>query len=331
MTVLAADTISTLASHRPTANELWALVLAGGEGVRLRPLTRLICGDDRPKQYVTLTGTRTLLQQTLDRAGRAIPAERTVVIGTETHAGYLAAAMAGHGATVLLQPVDRGTAAGVLLPVHWIRNRAPEAVVAVFPSDHLVLEEDAFMDQVTRAAAFVDEHPDRILLLGVRATEAETEYGWIEPGPLLGHAGTAPVHAVRRFIEKPSLDEARACLAAGASWNTFVFVAKAAALVEAGRQRLPDLHAGLVRLVQAARRGARPEALRRASVALPRANFSRDVLEGLAGMLAVTTLTGVTWSDWGSPRRVIGSLERLGLRPPWLDRLTEPIGSAAAG
>jgi hypothetical protein len=66
-------------------------------------------------------------------------------------------------------------------------------------------------------------------------------------------------------------------------------------------------------------------------VALPRANFSRDVLEGLAGMLAVTTLTGVTWSDWGSPRRVIGSLERLGLRPPWLDRLTEPIGSAAAG
>jgi hypothetical protein len=65
-------------------------------------------------------------------------------------------------------------------------------------------------------------------------------------------------------------------------------------------------------------------------MALPRANFSRDVLQELTGMLAVTTLTGVTWCDWGSPRRVIESLEQLGLRPQWLDRLTEPIGSAAA-
>jgi hypothetical protein len=109
-----------------------------------------------------------------------------------------------------------------------------------------------------------------------------------------------------------------------------VFVGKARTLVEAGRRSLPDLHAGLERLVQAARRGARPDALRRASMALPRANFSRDILQDLPEMLAVRTLTGVTWCDWGSPRRVIESLEQLGLRPQWLDRLTEPIGSAAA-
>ena len=110
----------------------------------------------------------------------------------------------------------------------------------------------------------------------------------------------------------------------------FVFVGKARTLVEAGRRRLPELHSGLERLVQGARRGARPEALRRASAALPRANFSRDVLQDLTAMLAVTTLTDVTWCDWGSPRRVIESLERLGLRPPWLDRLTEPVGSGPA-
>ncbi len=138
---------------------------------------------------------------------------------------------------------------------------------------------------------------------------------------MVGHAGATPVHAVRRFIEKPSPEAARACLEAGASWNTFVFVGKAGTLVEAGRRRLPDLHAGLERLVQAARRGARPDALRRASVALPRANFSRDILQELPGMLAVTTLTGVTWCGLGlaapgyrEPR------SSLGLRPPWLDR-----------
>ena len=238
--------------------------------------------------------------------------------------------MTGHGATVLLQPVDRGTAAGVLLPVHWIRHRAPDAVVAVFPADHLVREEATFMDQVTQVADFVNEHPECIVLLAVPATAPETQYGWIEPGPLVGHAGAAPVRAVRRFIEKPSPEVAQSCLAAGAAWNTFVFVGKARTLVEAGRRSLPDLHAGLEHLVQAARRGARPDALRRASMALPRANFSRDILQDLPEMLAVRTLTGVTWCDWGSPRRVIESLEQLGLRPQWLDRLTEPIGSAAA-
>lgn len=121
-----------------------------------------------------LTGSRSLLQQTLDRAALRIPAERTVVISIETQASYLAAAMPGHGASVLLQSANRGTAAGVLLPVHWIRRRAPGgATVAVFPSDHLVLEEEAFMNQVAQAAAFVDENPGRLRRL-IDAIVAET-------------------------------------------------------------------------------------------------------------------------------------------------------------
>ena len=87
MAVLTAGGTFQSESHEACASELWGLILAGGEGVGLRPLTRIICGDDRPKQYVALTGSRSLLQQTLDRAGRAIPAERTVVIGAETHRG----------------------------------------------------------------------------------------------------------------------------------------------------------------------------------------------------------------------------------------------------
>jgi mannose-1-phosphate guanylyltransferase len=319
----------SLSSLDSAPADLWGVILAGGDGIRLRPLTRVVCGDERPKQYVTLTGSRSLLQQTLDRTALRIPAERTVVISVETHASYLAAAMPGHGANVLLQPGNRGTAAGVLLPVHWIRNRAPGATVAVFPSDHLVLEQEVFMGHVADAAAFVDENPWRIVLLGVPATHAETEYGWIEPGPMLGRAGGSPVRAVQRFVEKPSVETAQACLAAGASWNTFVFVAKASTLVEAGRRCVPRIHSGLERMVHLAGRRARPEAIWRVSAGLPTANFSRDILQNLAPMLAVTTLTGVTWCDWGSPRRVVQSLDRLGIRPPWLDCLTEPVGAGS--
>jgi mannose-1-phosphate guanylyltransferase len=319
---------STSSGLDPTGR-LWGVILAGGEGIRLRPLTRLVCGDERPKQYVTLTGSRSLLQHTLDRAALRIPILRTVVVSVEKHASYLASAMPVPRASLLLQSADRGTAAGVLLPAHWIRSRAPGATVAVFPSDHFVLEEEAFMSQVVQVAAFVEENPGRIALLGVPATDAETEYGWIEPGPPLGRAGGAPVRSVRRFIEKPSPETAQACLAAGASWNTFVFVAKASTLVEAGRRCVPELHSALERLLHGTGRSARPGGIRRASAALPVANFSRDILQNLTPALAVTTLTGVTWCDWGSPHRVVRSLERLGVRPPWLDRLSEPVGAGS--
>jgi len=312
----------------PATSELWAVVLAGGWGVRLRPLTRLVCGDDRPKQYVILTGSRSLLQQTLERAALRVPFDRTVVVSLEAQATHLAAAIRGQ-AHILLQPEDRGTAVGVLLPAHWIAARAPDATVVFMPSDHLIVEEHAFMDQVAQAAAFVDANPERIVLLGAEPTEPETEYGWIEPRPPLGRADDQPFRAVRRFIEKPSLEVARACLAAGSVWNTFVFVAKARTLVEAGRDTLPQTHHALRGIMQASGRRVRPDAIRRMYAALPNANFSRDVIEHVAPRLAVTTLAGITWCDWGSPRRVIASLARMGLRPAWVDQLTEPAGTGS--
>jgi mannose-1-phosphate guanylyltransferase len=100
----------------------WAIVLARGrEGLRLRPLVRQTVGADRPKQYVPLLGQRSLLRQTLDRVSLVIARERTVVITASRHLGYVNEEFASTiRPTILAQPFDRGTAAGVLYPAHWI-------------------------------------------------------------------------------------------------------------------------------------------------------------------------------------------------------------------
>jgi len=160
------------------SGELWGVVLAGGQGLRLRALTRRVCGDERPKQFAPLVGSRSLLRATLDRVDLAIPSGRTVVVAHRSHVGYLADQRArGPLPRLILQPVDRGAAAAVLLAAHWLSWRDPEATLALFPSDHFVGNEPAFMDHVLGMAAFVQEHPERAVLAGAVPTEPETEYG----------------------------------------------------------------------------------------------------------------------------------------------------------
>ena len=296
----------------------WAVALAGGEGMRLRPLVRRVLGTDRPKQYVRLLGPRTLLRQTLDRIALAIPDERTLVVTVHHHAGYISEEFAGTARpTILAQPLDRGTAAGVLYPAHWIAWRNPEATVVVFPSDHVLLGEASFMAHVAEVITWVDAHPQRLVLLGAQPTGPEVEYGWIEPDETLGELSTGPIRTVRRFWEKPSVSRARTCLTDGHLWNTGIMVAKVATLVQAGWQALPELSERLARIEPFAGSAEEPEIVRQAYELMPKANFSRSVLETCPDMLAVSRLPRIFWSDLGSPDRVMEALTRMQIRPEW--------------
>lgn len=302
---------------------LWSVVLAGGEGTRLRPLVRHLCGDERPKQFSPLLGARTLLGQTLDRVGRLIPPERTVVVTLQAHARYLERELGEKPCPhVLSQPESRGTAAGILLAAQWVETRDPGATLVCFPSDHLVLEEAAFMEHVGELASFVGREPRRIVLLGAPPSQPETEYGWIEPGEPVGWTGQGPVHAIQRFREKPSKEAAEALFRGGSLWNTFVFATRGAVLLSAGRECAPALYDRLASLRAFAGGEHERWALRQAYALAPTVDFSRSILEACPQMLGVSTLPGLTWCDLGSPERVVKMLTRLGVSTPWLATYT---------
>jgi len=266
-------------------SDLWAVVLAGGEG-----------------------DPQTLLRHTLDRVARLIPSSRTVAVTEATHADHVAGELAGHAeVTVLVQPCDRGTAAAVLLAAHWIRSRAPGAVIAVFPTNHFIVEESIFMGHVAAAGGYVREHPECLLLLGVHPTGPAPDHGWIEPGEPVGWTGCGVVHRIRAFHERPPAELARR-LHGHALCNTLVFTATANALVDAGLACLPLLHDRLTRFDLFV--GTRYEtlALQQAYLFAPTADFTRAILASSEVPLAVAEIPGLTWWDLGPPERVARSV-----------------------
>jgi len=321
------------ATPRP---RLWAVVLAGGDGARLRPLTRVVCGDERPKQYAPLLDARSMLRLTLDRMRLTVPVERTLVVTRQSQAAYMDHEVERTGPPwVLAQPEDRGTAAAILLAAHWIQRRDPEACMVVVPSDHFIADEGAFSSHVREVGRFVAEQPTRCVVLGARPSAPDTGYGWIAPGVPLGFVGGQPVFRVREFWEKPSPYVAQAALVDGGLWSTFTLVTTPSALLWAGRRYLPRLAGPLATIAPALGSADEPAAVRRVYRAVPRADFSRAVLASAPAFLAVSELPSVGWSDWGTPERVLQSLLVAGISPSWLpaaleQNRAEPVPAALA-
>ncbi len=310
---------------------LWSIVLAGGEGIRLRPFVQRSLGYPLPKQYCAFTGTRSLLQHAVDRARRLAPDERTLVVIDRSHLRFAEPQIRGNrNIRLILQPCNRDTAPGIFLPLTYVRYMDPDATVVIYPSDHFVFPEHHLVSAVQKAV----EHAatlDRIILLGVVPDRLELEYGWIRPGDVIADNGCS-VRSVRSFVEKPSLPEARAARELGALWNTFVLISKVKTLWRLGCRCLPDMMPHFARLGIAIKSGRDAATIDAIYETMPAKNFSTDLLQRAPGHAAVVQLEYVFWSDWGSEDRVIQSLGILHAHPLIRSRrLNEPQPGDARG
>ena len=191
--------------------QVWAVVLAGGDGARLRSLTQLISGEDRPKQFCYVYGGKTLLGQTRARLGRVIHPERTAFAVVQTHERFYRNELADvEPQRVVVQPGNKGTTAAVIFSLLRITALAGDPVVAFFPTDHYYANEAGFILSVDRAVRVAQDHPETLVILGAEAEHAEVDYGWIEPGTRLYSPFTNALLRVSRFWEKPSHPTARA-------------------------------------------------------------------------------------------------------------------------
>lgn len=292
-------------SLQQARRQRWAVILAGGDGFRLRPLTRIIAGDDRPKQFCPVLGGETLLDQTRRRTSLLIPPERTLVVLTRAHERFYAPRVADMGpGSLVVQPENRGTAPAILLGFLRIAAQAPAGSVAIFPSDHYVSDDRAFMAYVDAAFDAVLARPDLVALLGITPDSPEAEYGWIERDEWIRGQGPGALYRVRRFWEKPSPAVAEALLARGCLWNSFVMVARVPTVLALVRSALPALYDEFAAIRPMLDTHGEDQALRALYARLPSTNFSKEVLAKQGANLAVLPVSGAEWADLGDPQRV---------------------------
>lgn len=309
--------------------EIWAIILAGGEGKRLSALTRALYGRDLPKQFAVLAGARSLLQETIERAGQLTPLERTVVVVSRHHEELAREQLVPYrGVHLLVQPHGLDTGPGLILPLAYVRARSPAARVVVLPADHHIPNIQPMQEALARAATH-RESRRRLALVGVEADRPETEYGWIMPGERLAGRDRNAVWNVRRFVEKPNEDVARRLRARGAVWNTFIATGPVAAFWDLARPRLPRHVLGFEQWAAGSQRPRSDERLDALYAQLPAANWSVDVLAKTPpARLALVAMAGSGWSDWGSPRRVFQSLQGSDAHERLLAKLAAAGGGA---
>ena len=274
---------------------VYAVIMAGGGGTRLWPISR----KKHPKHILPLMGERTLFQTALDRLDGFIPVEQILVVTTESQADELKKqAPQLSGKNFLIEPQPRGTASVVGLAAAVLNQRDPEAVMLVLTADHFIRNYELF--RMVMQVAVQVARKDYLVTLGIKPTFPATGYGYIRKGTALTEKFDHPVYQVLQFTEKPNEEKARSMLASGDySWNSGMFIWRAVCILEEFSRQMPDLMKVLNRIIEAWGKSNQKAVLETEWLRLKSETIDYGIMEH-AEQVAVLPAGGLDWSDVGS-------------------------------
>ena len=273
----------------------YAVIMAGGSGTRLWPLSR----QNRPKQMLRLIGEDSLFQVAVKRLEGLFPPERICVVTVAQQVAELQVQCPAIPVeNFILEPMPRGTASVVGLAAVVLQQRDPQAVMVILTADHFIRNVPLF-HTLLRAAqqAALDGH---LVTLGIEPTFAATGYGYIQSGENLGRYEGLDVLRALRFKEKPAEQQAQAMLNSGDhAWNSGMFVWKAGRVLEELALHMPDLTAHLKTIANAWATPQRQQVIQEAWPQLKNISIDYGIME-YASDVAVIPAAGLGWDDVGS-------------------------------
>lgn len=225
-------------------DNLYAVIMAGGEGTRFWPRSR----HKRPKQLLDIVGSESMIQQTVGRVSPLIPEERIFIVSNEIHVAELK----GHiphipDSNIIIEPIGKNTAPAIGLTSLYIRRVNPYSILLVLPSDHLIEKETVFRETIKKAELAAEED-GYLITLGMKVTSPETGYGYIQ----MGYAIKDNLYKVKAFVEKPNKEKAEEFMKDGGYlWNSGIFVWRVDLFLRMIEEYIPDLYRGLMNIDKA--------------------------------------------------------------------------------
>ena len=275
------------------SRRFYAVIPAGGSGTRLWPLSR----QNRPKFLLPLPGPRSMIQETVNRLRPLCPDSSIFILTGSAHAAPIARQLPDHPEEqIIVEPMARGSGPAIGLGVALAALQDPDAIVGSFAADHYVERPELFVDTLRAAIGLAEQ--DYLVTIGIEPRHPETGYGYIRTGDALGEFAGMPGFRVSEFKEKPDIDTARRYVESGEYlWNASMFVWKASIFMEELRRLLPEIAAGIDKIVANWDSPLRQETMTRVWSTIEDVTIDHGILERSDRVAVIPGAFG--WSDLG--------------------------------